>query len=57
MNYYISGAYEEVIPVDEVTKQMISLRRDFTFIYNGKYYHFKLDRYASSLLRVTQDKY
>lgn len=57
LNYHISGDYEEIIPVDEVTKQMISLRRDFTFIYNEKYYHFKLDRYASSLLRVTQDKY
>lgn len=56
-HFHISGAAEIVIPVDDVTKPMISLRRDFTFIYKDKYYHFKLDRYASSLLRCTQDKY
>lgn len=56
-HFHVSGAYEVIIPVDEITKPMISLRRDFTFIYNDKYYHFKLDKYASSLLRTTQDKY
>lgn len=56
-HFHVSGACDIVIPVDDVTKPMISLRRDFTFIYQDRYYHFKLDRFASSLLRTTQDKY
>jgi hypothetical protein len=57
-NYFVlNGAISETIKLDDIVNPILTLRRDFAFVYHKKYYYIKLDKYASSLLRVSQDKY
>ncbi|MBN2604600.1 MAG: 1-acyl-sn-glycerol-3-phosphate acyltransferase [Bacilli bacterium] len=57
-NYLIlDGALSETIKLEDIANPIVTLRRDFAFVYRKKYYYIKLDKYASSLLRVSQDKY
>ncbi|MBU1020242.1 MAG: 1-acyl-sn-glycerol-3-phosphate acyltransferase [Firmicutes bacterium] len=55
--FVLDGALSEIIKLEDITNPIITLRRDFAFVYRKKYYYIKLDRFASSLLRVSQDKY
>lgn len=55
--FYLSGALELEIPIQEITNATITLRRDFGFVWNHRHYLIKLDRYGASLLRIVQDKY
>jgi len=55
--FRISGAYEEVIPIQEITNAILTLRRDFGFLYQNKSYLIKLEQYSAAFLRITQNKY
>jgi len=55
--FYLSGAYEEIIPIEEIENATITLRRDFGFIYKDKHYFLNLDKYGASILRIAQNKY
>lgn len=53
----LDGALCETIHLDEITHPIVTLRRDFSFVYHDKYYSIALAQCASSFLRVVQDKY
>jgi 1-acyl-sn-glycerol-3-phosphate acyltransferase len=55
--FYLTGAYEEAIPIEEIENATITLRRDFGFIYKDKHYFINLDKYSASILRIAQNKY
>lgn len=54
---HISGAIDEVIPIDLVKNTIITLRRDLEYLYDGRHFVIKMDRYAAAFLRILQDKY
>ncbi len=53
----MSGAHDELIPIEEIDNATITLRRDLGFVYKKKHYMIKLDQYSASFLRILQDKY
>ena len=55
--FHFSRAYVDIIPVQEISNPIITLRRDFCFLYNNKNYLIKLEQYGASFLRIAQDKY
>lgn len=54
---FVSGALDITIPVEKIFNITLTLRRDLGFIYEEKFYLFKLDSSASQFLRALQDKY
>jgi DNA-directed RNA polymerase subunit RPC12/RpoP len=55
--FHISGAHEEIIPIQEISNAIITLRRDFGFLYQNKSYLVKLNQYSAAFLRIAQNKY
>ena len=53
----LTGALNLDIPIKEVSNPKITMRRNLNFYYDGTYYFIPLKKYASSILRVLQDKY
>jgi len=53
----ISGTIDLNIDLDELAYPIVTMRRSFSFEYEGVYYLLKLDNYALSFLRVCHDKY
>lgn len=53
----ISGAHQETISIEDIENPTITLRRDFGFELNNKYYLIQMDKFGTSFLRVVQDKY
>ena len=51
------GAFQAVIPIEEITNATITLRRDLGFVYQEKKYLLKMERYAQAFLRILQEKY
>ena len=43
--FELSGAMNETIKLEMISNPIITLRRDFAFVYNHKYYYIKLDKY------------
>jgi len=56
-SFFISGAHEEIIPIQEISNAIITLRRDFGFLYQNKSYLVKLNQYSAAFLRIAQNKY
>lgn len=55
--FYINGVRDFKVPFEEIKNPMITLRRNFNFIYKDTQYMIKIERYGASFLRVVQDKY
>lgn len=55
--FILTGAHEETIHLIEISNPTLTMRRDFSFFYQDKYYLIKLDHSSVAFLRVTQDKY
>lgn len=55
--FYITGSRDFKVPFDEIKNPMITLRRNFNFMYQDVSYMIKVDKYGASFLRVVQDKY
>jgi len=55
--FHVTGAQNEVINLADISNPTITMRRDFSFYYQEKYYLFKLDHSGVAFLRLTQDKY
>lgn len=55
--FHVTGAQDEVIQLKDISNPTITMRRDFSFYYQEKYYLFKLDHSGLAFLRLTQDKY
>ena len=53
----LTGAVNKDIPIHEVSNPKLTLRRNLNFIHDGTFYFIPLDKYASSVLRILQDKY
>lgn len=56
-HFFITGSYQQDIPLHEILNPTLTMRRDFSFFYNDKNYLFKLEHYAQAFLRIAQDKY
>lgn len=54
---HLIGAKELSFNIKDMETPILTLRRDFSFTYEGIYYSIKLDKFGASLLRVAQDKY
>lgn len=55
--FYLSGPLEVVLKIEELIYPVITIRRNFSFEYDGIYYFIVLDDCSLSFLRVCQDKY
>ncbi len=55
--FIISGAHQETISLSNISNPTITMRRDFSFFHQDKYYLIKLDHSGAAFLRVSQDKY
>lgn len=55
--FYITGEYNLVVPLSEIKTTIITLRRNFNFIYNDISYLIKIEQFVTSFLRVAQNKY
>ncbi len=56
-HFLVEGSYAQDIQVDRIVNPTLTMRRDFSFFYDGKNYLFKLEHFGQRFLRVTQDKY
>jgi len=55
--FHISGVYQEIIPIQEISNAILTLRRDFGFLYQNKNYLVKVEQYSAAFLRIAQNKY
>ena len=53
----ITGARNFTMSIKDMINPVITLRRDFSFSYQGIYYYIHLNKFGASLLRIAQDKY
>lgn len=56
-HFFVEGAYAQDIQVDQMINATLTMRRDFSFFYDGKNYLFKLEHFGQRFLRATQNKY
>lgn len=54
---HIKGAYDQLIPIIDITNPTITFRRDFGFFYQERHYLFIMEKYTAAFLRIVQDKY